>query len=327
MDYLLHFTNEMKSTASGQVSGYLVRYGNPSLTDLEGDYFTKDTDFGFATTDNENVPLNLYYHHGMDDVIGKRPIGKGYIQSDETGLWYTAQLDMANEYGQMIAKLASEGKMGFSSGAAGHLVERVIKSSTSNEVVRWPIAEASITPTPAESRNIVQTLKSLYEKSMHSMDDDLNQMPDTEEITPQLYAKQAYVEITQVATMNGLESLYEKMCHALCNLPESTDKTGYSMALIDEFGGLAKSFVTTMNSQGILTASTTQMESLRTVERKLRDAVGLSRTEAKRFAPQIWETLRDAEPVVPTALKTPVIEVKTEDRLALITRLEALSTL
>jgi hypothetical protein len=327
MDYLVHFADSIKTTPSGHVSGYLVRYGDPTKTDLEGDYFTKSTDFGFPAGQDVTVPLNLYYHHGMDETIGKRPIGKGYVKGDETGLWYTAQLEMADEYGQMIAKLASEGKMGFSSGAAGHLVERVMKSSNTHEVIRWPIAEASMTPTPAESRNIVQSLKSLYEKSMDYMESESPDIPIVEGVTPQLYAKQVYADITQEVTMEGLESLYEKMCTCLCDLPDSADKTGYSVALIDEFAGLAKSFVTTMNSQGILMKSTTQIESLRTLERKLRDAVGLSRTEAKRFAPSIWETLRDAEPEVPTAPETPVIEVKTEDRQALITRLEALSTL
>lgn len=327
MDYLVHFADSIKTSPSGTVSGYLVRYGDPSLTDLEGDYFTKNTDFGFSTTTTDKVPLNLYYHHGMDESIGKRPVGKGYLQSDEIGLWYTAQLDLADEYGQMIAKLASEGKLGFSSGAAGHLVEREQKTSNVSEIIRWPIAEASITPTPAESRNRVKSLKSLYEKSMDEGEYESPEIPVVPGITPQLYAKQVYADITQEVTMEGLESLYEKMCSCLCDLPDDADKTGYSVALIDEFAGLAKSFVTTMNNQGILVKSTAQIESIRTLERKLRDAVGLSRTEAKRFAPSIWETLRDAEPDVPTAPETPAIEVKSEDRQALITRLEALTQL
>jgi HK97 family phage major capsid protein len=49
--------------------------------------------------------------------------------------------------------------MGISSGAAGHLVERV-KTNGGNFIAQWPIGEVSLTPTPAEPRNVV-SLKSL----------------------------------------------------------------------------------------------------------------------------------------------------------------------
>ena len=59
-----------------------------------------------------------------------------------------------------------------------------------------------------------------------------------------------------------------------------------------------------------------------------RDAVGLSRSEAKRLAPVVWDSLRDADQ--PSA--EPVIEVKAQatdkdERAELLARLEILSQL
>jgi len=143
MDLLTSTVDGIKSDRLGYVKGYLVRFGDTKTADLEGDFFTASTDYGFPISKGQRVPLNVYYHHGMDSMVGKKSIGTGYIKMDDTGLWYEAQLDMADEYGSMIAKLCKQGKMGFSSGAAGHLVERKSMGGAA-EITRWPIAEASL---------------------------------------------------------------------------------------------------------------------------------------------------------------------------------------
>jgi phage head maturation protease len=114
MDVLTSTVDGIKSDRLGYVKGYLVRFGDTKTADLEGDYFTKATDYGFPIESGKRVPLNVYYHHGMDAQVGKKSIGTGYIKMDDTGLWYEAQLDLADEYGSMIAKLCKQGKMGFS---------------------------------------------------------------------------------------------------------------------------------------------------------------------------------------------------------------------
>jgi hypothetical protein len=67
---------------------------------------------------------------------------------------------------------------------------------------------------------------------------------------------------------------------------------------------------------------------LRGVERRLRDAVGLSRSAAKRLAPECWDSLRDADqPEVKPEL---VVEAKAHDndeRQELLARLELLTQL
>jgi len=154
--------SNIKATGRGMVEGYLVRFGSPSDTDLERDYFTKSTDFGMEFLDGSSHKLGLYYNHGMDPVVKTKKIGYGSIKMTDNGLWYEAQLDMADEYAKMIYDLAKKGKLGFSSGAASHMVDRE-KVGKSYEIKRWNLAEASLTPQPAESRNMAEA-KSLKAK-------------------------------------------------------------------------------------------------------------------------------------------------------------------
>lgn len=157
-DILVYLGDEIKVKKDGSVKGYLVRFGNALDTDLEGDFFTKSTNFGRPV--NTTFPLHLYYNHGQDPIVGKNQIGTGFVKMDQYGLWYEAQIDMNDKYNQMIAKLASEGKLGYSSGAASHLVERK-QIGNAYEILQWNLAEASLTPRPAESRNMVKNLKEL----------------------------------------------------------------------------------------------------------------------------------------------------------------------
>ena len=145
--------SEIKAVGKGMVQGYLVRFGNSQDTDLERDYFTKSTDFGMEFIDGSSHKLGLYYNHGMDPVVKTKKIGYGTIKMTDNGLWYEAQLDLADEYAKMIYELAKKGKLGFSSGAASHMVDRE-KVGKSYEIKRWNLAEASLTPQPAESRNM-----------------------------------------------------------------------------------------------------------------------------------------------------------------------------
>jgi len=146
--------SEIKATDNGVVKGYAIRFGSPSNTDLEADFFTPNTDFGRPLKKGDKFSMNLYYHHGQDNTIKTYSIGSGIATYDDTGIWFEAQLNMADQYAQMINELAKQGKLGYSSGSAGHLVSRTQKGA-SFEVKSWPIAEISLTPTPAESRNKV----------------------------------------------------------------------------------------------------------------------------------------------------------------------------
>jgi len=315
MDLLTVYSDAIKSDRLGSVKGYLVRFGAPNATDLEGDYFTQSTDFGFPIKAGERVPLNLYYHHGMDKFVGKKSIGTGYVKMDETGLWYEAQLDMADSYGEMIAKLCKQGKMGYSSGAAGHMVERKSVGKAS-EITRWCIAEASITPTPAEYRNSVKSLEDMY--SMEPMEEEEIVMAPMPEQSPEEYAVSVFDESEGEMVHEGLEAYYDALCGAI----EMVSDQAMADAIIDEFAKRAKALFAMHGMKSV------QPASLRGVERRLRDAVGLSRSSAKRLAPVVWESLRDAD----QPEEQPSIEVKAkatdiDERQELLARLELMTQL
>ena len=139
---------------SGRVGGYLVRYSSAADPDLTGDYFTQDTDFG------EPGRLPVLYHHGFDATVGKRRLGMADVKADDVGLWAEAQLALRDKYERRIFDLVKAGKLGWSSGAAGHAVSRT-EGKAAAEITQWYIAEASLTPTPAEYRNGVMPIKSL----------------------------------------------------------------------------------------------------------------------------------------------------------------------
>ena len=295
MNMLGYFCDAVKADANGRVSGYLVRYGTPNATDLEGDYFTKSTDYGFPL--DAPVPINLYYHHGMDKQVGKRAIGKGIITPDATGLWYEAQLNMADEYAVMVANLGKAGKLGYSSGAAGHLVERK-RVGAANEVTRWPIAEASLTPTPAEPQNMVKSIDALLTgKGMYMEDDaEVEYEPVAPTGTPTDWAMQVYNDAAHYTFHEGIENLYEIMCAAFMqtsNLPGDT--VGYVVAVIDEFANRAKVLATNAPVNSLVKSlEAIRPDTVRQTERALRDVVGLSRTKAKQLAPVVHDALWDA---------------------------------
>jgi len=315
MDLLTVYSDAIKSDRLGSVKGYLVRFGSPDATDLEGDYFTPQTDFGFPIKAGQRVPLNVYYHHGMDKFVGKKSIGTGYVKMDEAGLWYEAQLDMADSYGEMIAKLCKQGKMGYSSGAAGHMVERKSVGKAS-EITRWCIAEASITPTPAEYRNSVKSLEDMY--SMEPMEEEEMVMAPMPEQSPEEYAVSVFDESESEMVHEGLEAYYDALCGAI----EMVTDQSMADAIIDEFAKRAKALFAMHGVKSV------QPASLRGVERRLRDAVGLSRSSAKRLAPVVWDSLRDADQ--PETQPDLVVEAKATDvneRAELLARLELLTQL
>jgi phage head maturation protease len=298
------------------VKGYLVRFGDIQSADLEGDFFTASTDYGFPVAKGQRVPLNVYYHHGMDAAVGKKSIGTGYIKMDDTGLWYEAQLDMADEYGSMIAKLCKQGKMGFSSGAAGHLVERKSMGGAA-EITRWPIAEASITPTPAEYRNSVKTLKEYYGMEPMMEEEEEMVMAPMPEQSPEEYAASVFNESEGDLIHEGLEAYYDALCGAI----EAVSDQAMADAIIDEFARRAKGLYAMHGMKSV------QPASLRGVERRLRDAVGLSRSSAKRLAPVVWESLRDADQPdeQPSIVATEVKASTDAERADFLARLEIMS--
>ena len=141
---------------AGRIGGYLLIWGEPQRRDLQGEYFTPQTDVGLDWYEQRPV----LYHHGLDGNLKAAVIGViDTLKPDETGLWAEAQLDLRKRYVRAVQRLVDQGVLSWSSGSLPHLVE----VNAEGQIKRWPIVEGSLTPTPAEPRHsCVQTLKSAY---------------------------------------------------------------------------------------------------------------------------------------------------------------------
>jgi HK97 family phage major capsid protein len=161
-DVLVAMGGEVKALPDGKVAGYLVTFSDEQSPDLAGDFFTKETDFGV----HRQSPT--LYNHGMDVKVGSKIIGNASLVIDEIGVWIEAQLEIADRYAKAIYELAKKGKLGWSSGTASHLVQRE-KKGAAWRIMSWPLGlDASLTPSPAEPRNVAFSLKSIQQTDIET---------------------------------------------------------------------------------------------------------------------------------------------------------------
>ena len=153
---------------------------------------------------------------------------------------------------------------------------------------------------------------------MGEMDDEEMTPEPMPEQSPEEYAIEIFKEAEGELIHEGLEAYYDALCGAI----EAINSQEMADALIDAFAQRAKQLYTMHGMKCI------QPASLRGVERRLRDAVGLSRSAAKRLAPECWDSLRDADQ--PEVKPDLVVEAKAHDideRAELLARLELLTQL
>lgn len=142
---------------SGRVGGYLVRFGDAGRKDLMGEYFSAATDFG---KDNGNGAYCLF-HHSIPLRAELEHLADHFFQPIETrrddlGIWAETVLNLADAYERMVYKLVREGKLSWSSGSIPHMVRK----APDGHILRWPIVEGSLTPTPAQPLlTLVQAIK------------------------------------------------------------------------------------------------------------------------------------------------------------------------
>ncbi len=181
----------------GRVGGYLVIWGGPDQRDLQGEYFTPETELGLDWYAQRPV----LYQHGLDGSLKAAVIGViDTLRPDDTGLWAEAQLDLRQRYVRVVQKLVDKGVLGWSSGSLPHLVE----VAGDGQIKHWPIVEGSLTPTPAEPRRTdVRTIKSAYEAlglDMGRLDID-DEQPDSMYAVPTRH-NEGEAPMTDEITMN-----------------------------------------------------------------------------------------------------------------------------
>jgi phage head maturation protease len=159
-DTLIMFGGEVKAREVSkelvEFKGYLVLFGDKDNTDLsqKRDFFTPETDFDLEFSTKSRV----LYDHGLDAAIGKTKLGHGTLETKAAGTWIEAQLARRDKYEQYVDDLYSmskKGKLGWSSGVPGHLVDREEQDNGANKILTWPLGlDASLTPEPAEPRTL-----------------------------------------------------------------------------------------------------------------------------------------------------------------------------
>ena len=137
------------------IEGLAIPYGGPfGGKDLEGEFFTKNTDFCL-----DWFPVRpTIYDHGLDDALKTSVVGQVTKHDPiDDGIWAKAQLDKNHRYLNAIQELIDKGALGFSSGAMSHLVDVDKKTG---EIKKWPWVELSLTPIPANPDALVYAVKS-----------------------------------------------------------------------------------------------------------------------------------------------------------------------
>ncbi len=197
-DILIALGDTIKAIGDNKVGGMIVNFTSAEDPDLVGDYFDADTDLGI------HMELPVYYDHGMNPAFGKKSIGRSTIKKVDAGIWFEAELDKANEFEDYILDLARKGKLRSSSGAVGHLVDR-IKDGDSYKITSWPLAELSLTTQPAGGMaTTVMPLKTFYkafedapEVEATEADTAISALPTESESNAPIEATVAEVEITK----------------------------------------------------------------------------------------------------------------------------------
>jgi hypothetical protein len=187
----------VKALGNGKVGGYLVLFSGPDSPDLQGEYFTKSTDFIIDSGDQRPI----LYRHGMHPLIKSQRIGKATLTIDDVGVFVDGELDLSNKYIRALYTKAEQKKdepfLGWSSGALSHLVKkRPSPDGKSVELVVWGLGEATITPAPVEPKTLGSfSLKSLdptgdvdLEEMVKSMDQEEFDQSFSIEGTPSIKA-------------------------------------------------------------------------------------------------------------------------------------------
>lgn len=185
MSEFIYFGDAVKALDdNGKVGGYLVRFSDGKQKDMSGEYFTSKSFLGSHDGDG----VDTFFHHGQPLPVKTR-LSADHAQAmanfrdhvfpavktkrDAIGIWAETVLDMADEYEQVVFRMAKSGKLGWSSGAVSHLV----KVAPDGQILRWPIGEASLTPTPCEPLNRAVALKSLDSIAFADLDDEPDPQP------------------------------------------------------------------------------------------------------------------------------------------------------
>jgi hypothetical protein len=231
------------------------------------------------------------------------------------------------------------------------MVEREMMGK-SYEIKRWALAEASLTPTPAEYRNKAEakryfdeegryvdyTEKEKREMSKKSEDEYESEDENVDDMveglmminaTPEEIASIIYDGVEEDLVADSIHCLYKRMIEGVLGVIESNGDIATINAVVQGFHDrvlmVADKYVAMPEAQmsmemeamkGIVAKSP---ENIKQCERALRDAMDLSRSQAKGLAKLVWSHLRDVDDIQEPEIKKTIDIDKEAERNALLT--------
>lgn len=151
--------------AGAIVGGYLLLWGDPATRDLQGDYFTPETEL--MLDHYKSAPV--LFHHGLDNDVGLTVIGKRMdAKADDVGVFVQNWIDKSNRYWKMVEPLLRAERLFYSPGSAPHLVKR----ADDGRLLSFPVVEDTLTPIPAQYRlRPVEQIKAAYKAACLELPD------------------------------------------------------------------------------------------------------------------------------------------------------------
>jgi phage head maturation protease len=181
----------VKSLGDNKIGGYAIVWGNEAQKDLDGQYFTKDTE-DLVTIFKSMGKIPWLVQHAADEVIKSVPVAEvTTLEPDSTGLWFEAKVIAHDLYRNYVSRLIEAGKLYSSVGA----LPASVKAEKSGYISRFAVAELSGTWSPADPHQVisghrVEQLKSFY-KDIGVNSDLFEQESDAEQDVRQPDAEEA----------------------------------------------------------------------------------------------------------------------------------------
>lgn len=132
------------------IHGMAVVFGG---RDLSNEFFDAQTDFGIG------VDSNLFpvaFDHGFDETVAKQIIGEGRFTRESTGLRFAGTIDVPDKFGAALKRLIVREELGYSTGALGHMIDRIPQRDGRTYLRSWYLGEISCTTNPCEPRAAVE---------------------------------------------------------------------------------------------------------------------------------------------------------------------------
>src|SRR5687768_3905506 len=89
LEMLVFDGGAVKSLGGGRVGGYGILFTTAKDPDLQGDFFTKATDFELE--DRNSVPV--FWAHGADPALKQQKLGRASYRVDDAGIWFETKIN------------------------------------------------------------------------------------------------------------------------------------------------------------------------------------------------------------------------------------------